>query len=680
MKRSLLGRCVELLTCVAVAAAWLGCGELEEDSSSVASEATVCTNVSAGSPWWNRSFPSQAASQAGRFHVELTATPSAPNLDAVVGLGRGATSTWSQLAAIVRFNPAGLVDVRAGSTYRADVAYPYYADVTYFIRLDVDLRSRTYSVWLKTVANGSYEPIALDYPFRTEQASIDSLDNAAAYLEPSRPGSLTLCDLTVVQDDTTGDGCMIATAGGRFANAQLAGTTGVMMARLVARPSAAGIDAVIGFANGSVDAYNDLAASIRFYTNNRIEVRDGDVYRADQVVPYTAGTWYDVRAFIDLPSKTYSVIVGSTASGEYTELARGYRFRPQQQTVTGLDRAAAVISSATGRLDTCGMENVAPPALSLARAGTYFTLPLPGGQALISDDARTQRLDAAGATVAELPRGGMSAVDASGNIYLARASGDTLTVSSYTSGLALRWSRAYAATGPVTAVGVYATGELAVAVGEWSQPRQLIQIYASGTERLRRDLGQATAIAIGPSGYTLAYPLATGAAVEARRPDGSLLWQRTWTGSISVDHMARDPAAGVVFAGTFAGTVDFGDGPLEPFSNPDSSLNTFLVSLSPTGALRFSRHVYSTYPTGVASNGTRIAIASTAWTQMPYMELRAFDSTGDLVWTYGGVYEELGFTGAVAVGSTGRIYANMSPKFYPGALAPPWPFLLGFDP
>jgi hypothetical protein len=679
MKLSPLGRCLELLTCAAVAAAWLGCGELEGASSSVSSEATVCTTAASGAPWWNRAFPSQA----GRFHVELVATPSAGNLDAVVGLSRGAASHWTQLAAIVRFGPAGLVDVRAGNTYRADVAYSYYAGVTYFIRLDVDVRAHTYSVWLKTSANGRYEPIARGYPFRTEQASVASLDTAAAYLEPSQPGQLALCDLTVVRDDTTADGCLRATTGGGFANAQLAGTSGAMLARLTARPSAAGIDAVIGFASGSVDAYNDLAASIRFYTNGLIEARDGDVYRADHAVPYTAGTWYDVRAFIDLPSKTYSVLVASAASGyEHVEIARGYRFRMQQQAVTALDHAAAIISSATGSLDTCELANTAPPALSFMREGTYGTLPLPGGQALISDDTRTLHLDAAGRTIGELPRGGMTAVDASGNIYLARAAGGTLTLSSLTSALVLRWSRTYPAAGSVVALGVFATGEIAVAVGAWVRPELLIQIDASGAERLRRDLTEhpAQAIAFGPANYTIAYPLGGGLAVEARHPDGSLLWQRSWTGGINVDAMARDPSGGVVFTGTFSGTIDFGDGPFTPHSNPDSSLNTYLVSLSPTGALRFSRHIYTTYPTGVATNGTHIAITSTGWTQMPYLELRTFDSAGNLAWAYGNIFGELGFTGAVAIGSTGRVYANLSPKFYPGALAQPWPFLFAFDP
>jgi hypothetical protein len=678
MKLSPLGRCLELLTCAAVAATWLGCGELEDGNRSVSSEATVCTTVSAGSPWWNKSFPPQT----GRFHVELAVTPSANNLDAVVGLSNGAASQWSQLAATVRFGPAGFIDVRSGNVYRADTAHAYRAGATYFLRFDVDVESHTYSVWLKHAAGGYYGPIARDYPFRTEQGAVASLDTAASYLEPSRPGSLAVCDLKAVRDDINSDGCLISTAGGGFANTQIAGTTGAMMMHFTAKPSTANMDAVIGFANGPVDAYNDMAVSVRFWTNGMIEARDGDVYRANEPVPYAAGKRYDFHAVIDIPSKTYSLFVASLDPyGAYVELARGYKFRTQQQTVTALDRGATVVSSATGRIDTCAFGDGAPRHLSFARAGTYFARPLADGGALISDDTRTQRLGASGKTIAEIPHGGVSAEDASGNIYIARAAGGTLTLRSFTRALAPRWSRTYPANGSVIAMGVYTTGEIAVAVSSWIQPHQLIQIHPDGSEHLRHDLAQypALAVGIGPADYTIAYQLGAGVAVEAHHPDGRLLWQRSWSGAFSVDHMARDPSGGVVFAGTFQDAVNFGDGPLEPNEDPDGTqLNTFLVALGPTGALRFSKHVQSTYPTGVSSNGSRIAVATRFLGYTANMELWAFDGAGHQVWSY--VPGMLGVPGSVAVGSSGRIYANLSLKLYPGWVEQTYPFLLAIDP
>jgi len=672
---------LKLLTCAAVAAGWLGCDGTEDSSSAVASEATVCTVVSAGAPWWNEAFPRQT----GRFHVELAARPSAGSLDAVVGLSRGAASQWSRLAAAIRFNPAGLVDARSGGEYHADAIYPYQAGVTYLIRFDVDLRAHTYSVWLKTAPYESYSPLALDYAFRTEQASVTALDTAAAYLEPSHPGSLDVCDLAVVQDDTTANGCLTAAAGGGFRNAQISEASGALIAHFTATPGAANMDAVVGLASGAADGYNDLAASIRFGATGRVEARDESVYRADEAMPYAAGRSYDFELIVDLPTKTYSVFVApSTSFGAYIQLARDYKLRKQQQTVTALDHVAAVVSSATGQIEACAIENRSPPGLAFAREGQYFTLPLAGGGALIADDARTQRLDGAGRTVGAVPRGGVTAVDASGNIYIASAAGGALTVSSLTGAFVPRWSRTYAATGSAMAIGVYATGEIAVAVGDGIRPGQLVQVHPDGSEHLRHDLAQypAMAVALGSSDYVIAYPQGAGVAVEAHRPDGQLRWQRSWSGTFTADYMARDPSGGLVFTGTFDGAVDFGDGELEPAENPESPLNTFLVALAPDGALRFSRHVLTRYPTGVASNGSRIALATVYRTQIPYMELRMFDAAGAQVWSYsdGQGLREIGFTGAVAIGPDDRIYANMSPKFYPGASAQPWPFLFAFDP
>ena len=681
MKRARIGSCVELLTCVATAAGWLGCGGLEEDTPSAASEATVCTMVNSGSSWWNKAFPQQS----GRFHVELTATPSSDDLDAVVGLSRGTAAQWATLAAIVRFNPSGFIDVRSGSEYRADSEYAYQAGVEYFIRFDVDVQAHTYSVWLKTWEYDRYTPIARDYQFRTEQAAVGALDHAAGFLEPQLPGSLSICDVSVVQDDTTGDGCLRAPAGSGFANAQIAGTSGAMIAHFTATPSDASIDAVFGLANGPVADFADYAAAIRFWTNGRIEARDGDAYRADFPVSYVAGGTYDFWIIVDVPTKTYSVLVAQPGRPYvFDELARGYRFRTQQQAVPALDHGAAIVDSATGRVEVCAIRNASPQGLAFAREGSFAVRPLPGGGVLISDGTRTQRLDTAGKTIGERPVGGMLAVDAeSGNIYVASAAGGTLTLSSFTGALASRWRRTYAAEGGIHAIGVYDTGQIAVVMGGY-QPTQLIQILQNGAELLRRDLAEPplSAIAIAPCGYALAYEHDGIVAVEAHRPDGTLLWRRAWSGGFTVAQMARD-ASGVVFAGTFNRTIDLGAGPFEPFYPPDGpGQNTYLVALNGDGSLRYAKRLYTVSPTGVAIDDGRAAIATVYLTQMPYMELREFDAVGAEVWDFIGVdrTEGHGTTGSIALGDNGRLYANLTLTFAPGSPPFRWPFLFAFDP
>jgi hypothetical protein len=681
MRRTWIVRCTELLVCATAAAGWLGCGGSEGDAPAVSSEATGCTMVDAGSPWWNQAFPQQS----GRFHVELTATPSADNLDAVIGLSRGAAAQWAALAASVRFNAEGFIDVRAGGEYRADSEYAYQAGVKYFIRFDLDVQAHRYSVWLKTWEYGDYTPIARDYAFRTEQAAAAALDHAASFLEPSRPGSLSVCSVSVVQDDTTADGCLRAAAGGGFANAQIDGTSGAMIAHFQATPSAANLDAVFGFANGPVDNYDDYAASIRFWTNGRLEARDGDTYRADHPISYVAGGTYDFWVVVDVPTKTYSMFVAQPGHPYvFDELARGYRFRTQQQAVAALDHGAAIVDSATGNVEVCAIRNASPRGLAFAREGEYEIRPLPGGGALISDGARTQRLDAAGRTIGELPAGGMLAVDAeNGNVYVASGGGGALTLRSFTSELAPRWSRTYAAEGGIHAIGVYDNRQIAVAVGP-DRPTQIIQIHQNGAEHLRRDLAAPplSAIAIAPCGYTLAYRHDEAMTIEAYQPNGTLRWQRTWTGDFTVTHMASD-ASGVAFTGTFRGTIDFGAGPFESFSPPEGpSLNTYLVALNSDGSLRYAKRLYTWQPTGVDVHDGRVALATVYRTQMPYMELREFDAAGATIWDFIGIdrYEGLGTTGSVAIGDGGRIYANMTLNLAPGAPPFRWPFLLAFDP
>lgn len=680
MERSAIIRRVNLLACVFAAAGMLACGEMDEQA--LTSEASVCTDVRVGSAWWNQPF----SEQAGRFHVEFVATPSASNIDAVVGLSNGAASGWPKLAAIVRFNPSGMIDARAGNTYRADRAYPYYAGQAYRVRLDVSLTSRTYSVWVSRGGGDYYELVGRDFAFRTEQATVTRLNNVASYLEPSRPGSLQVCGFKTVFDDTTADGCMASSAGSGFANAQVASATGAMAASFAATPSAPNMDGVVGFANGRVDAYNDLAASIRFATNGTIEVRDGDTYRADAVVPYTGGSQYSFHLIADLPTKTYSVLVTNWDTGSgYVEIARGYRFRPQQQGVTLLDHGATVVASTTGAVKVCRTQNTAPPELAFARPGHHVALPLANGEVLISTNARTQRLDAAGRTLTTAPIGGQLAVGSNGNVYVGNVTDGTLMVTALTPALATLWSRTFTVSGDaVRAMGVYITGEIAIAVSQGDRPIQLIRLRSDGSEYTRQNLEQfsTTAIAFSPGRFTIARPLGEGVAIEAYSPDGALLWQRSWSGHFSVSHMAHDPAVGLVFTGEFSSTVNFGDGPLEPRYNPEGSQSTFLVSLAHNGTLRFSKHVFTTMPRGVASNGNRIALSADRWTQSPWVELHVFDAAGTAIRMYSGVDdpEQNGHGGPVAVGPSGRVLATLALKFSPSALAPTWPFLFAFDP
>lgn len=136
---------------------------------------------SANASWTNESIPEQA----GTFHIVFAFVPSSDGggpIDAVVGLSKGAAASFSDLGPIVRFSPAGTLDVRNGSAYAADQAFVYTAGQTYQIRLDVDMTHHRYTVQAQE-NGGPTKTIAVDYAFRSEQSAMARLDNVARIVD-----------------------------------------------------------------------------------------------------------------------------------------------------------------------------------------------------------------------------------------------------------------------------------------------------------------------------------------------------------------------------------------------------------------------------------------------------------------------------------------------------------------
>lgn len=669
MKRSR----VSLAVCAAAAASLLACGDVAEDSSSVSEGATACSVVQNGGGWWNQSF----TEQRGRFHVEFSATPSARNIDSVVGLGAGPASTWSSPAAIVRFNPQGYIDVRDATGYRYDHPYPYndFVGLAYTFRIDVDLESRTYSVWLKTEHSSRYwSLLARDYRFRTEQANATRLDNVAAFTNPetSAPGGIQLCGFTVTRDATTADGCVISTAGSGFASVPVTATDGALVVTFSATPSQANMDGVVGVASGPVDAYNDFAASIRFWTNGAIEARDADVYRADVAVPYVAGELYEFKLVIDLATKTYSVYVFNSSWTDATLLARDYDFRPQQAGVAVLDQVATIIASTSGRLDTCRIANDSPVSLRYLRSGHFEALPLPGNAVLLSDGARTQRVDATGVTTGTISVGGRLAIDDTGCIYIARVFDGVLTVDSYTPALYYRWTRTANAAGDLGAIGFH-QGVVMIGVGNVTE-----RFAVDGT---RQAPLPAQVAAIGPTTYVVVTRYVGAAAIEAYRADEPL-WRRQFDGDFEVNAIAVGPDGSVVFGGEFSGTVNFGDREMTAWY-PDGPRNPYIVALDPAGTLRFSQHLSGTNVVSIATNGQRIASSIYDLTQFPWVTMALHDITGNALgyWAeQGWGVGENGYPGSVKLSPSGRIFFNFDPMPYWTVNRATVPYFAAIDP
>lgn len=147
--------------------------------------------------WDNQSIPEQA----GTFHIVFAFVPDEPGggpIDAVVGLSDGAADSFSDLGPIVRFSPAGTLDVRNGSAYEADTAFAYKAGQTYQIWIDVNMTRGRYSVLVQE-NGGRTTRIAYDYAFRTEQAGMARVNNVGRFVD-SQSGSLEQIAVEVTPD------------------------------------------------------------------------------------------------------------------------------------------------------------------------------------------------------------------------------------------------------------------------------------------------------------------------------------------------------------------------------------------------------------------------------------------------------------------------------------------------
>jgi hypothetical protein len=149
--------------------------------------ATSCQT--SGASWQTQAF----APLTGTFTAQFDVTPSAANIDGVIGLAPGTVTAYTDLAAIVRFNNAGMIDARNGGGYSALAPIPYVAGTTYRVRMPVNVATHTYSVYV-TPSGGSEQTVGLNYAFRSEQAAANILGTQASF---TNGGTLQICGLAI---------------------------------------------------------------------------------------------------------------------------------------------------------------------------------------------------------------------------------------------------------------------------------------------------------------------------------------------------------------------------------------------------------------------------------------------------------------------------------------------------
>ena len=297
-----------------------------------------CLTVSATGPVWQNL--SLVSPQGGTFTAEIDATPLAPGTDAGVGLSNGSQTTFAGLACAARFNTNGKIDARNGGSYAAASTIPYSPNTTYHFRSVVNVPAHTYSVYV-TPSGASEQIVGVNYAFRTEQATVSSLNNWSVF---SDVGSMQACGF--------GAPCYTATAGAGWINNAFTSQSTTFTAEWDATPSATNIDAVVGLSNGSQTTFAGFACLIRFNSLGKIDARDGGIYNSGSSISYTANTTYHFRLAINVPAHTYSIYV-TPGGGSEQAVGLNYAFRTEQSTVSALSNQGLIVDSGTGSARLC---------------------------------------------------------------------------------------------------------------------------------------------------------------------------------------------------------------------------------------------------------------------------------------------------------------------------------------
>jgi glucose/arabinose dehydrogenase len=292
-------------------------------------ENTPCVTASSGGGFVN----SPITSQTGTFSVEFDATPSVSPINSTIGLSQGAQTAHTGFAALARFNPSGNIDARNGGAYAAASTIPYSAGVTYHFRLVVNLAAHTYSIFV-TPAGGTEQTVGVNFAFRTEQASVASLNSWAVWVNTTPSGSTTVCNFSVspVQPPV----CVTATSGGQWQNRSFATRSGTFTAEFDATPSVAPIDSVVALSQGEQTAYAGFATLARFNPSGNIDARNGGAYAAASTIPYSADLTYHFRLVVNATARTYSIFVRPPGGSELT-VGTNFAFRTEQSGVTSLN-------------------------------------------------------------------------------------------------------------------------------------------------------------------------------------------------------------------------------------------------------------------------------------------------------------------------------------------------------
>ncbi len=596
-----------------------------------------CLEATSTGGWLSGSIGSEPQSH---FMLELDATPNTSNEDSLFGLAHAEPSTYSDLAAIVRFNPDGKIDARDADAYRAVTDVPYVAAQPYHLSFDVDTYHHTYSLLATNGSDGGY--IAQNFAYRSEQANADGLSFFGLKVDDGGP--LDVCNVNSVTQI-----CTSTAAGDGFVNLAFPAQSTFVKLEFDATPGGSNVDTVLGVSRDAISEFNDIAVAVRFNPDGRIDARDGDAYREvdPNMASYVAGQSYHFELFIDIVGHTYVVVVN------HSNIGQNFAFRSQQAFVESLGNF--VVEADAGSVSDCSLA-IHPADGAIYVHPTSDTKPVPpnivplsSGRFLSSDDTQTVLYDPTGfVTNQTLPFPGPLASDAAGEVYrtgvfsgtvdegtgpLTSAGGNDAFIVKYDQ-YSLRpvWSKRFGGTNDDT-VGppiVNARGDVLVVLDG-----ALMRLDANGNVVYDSVAVPANAhLALDPNGNVFTNaddPSSQALAISKLDPNGNPLWTQTMPftrGGGEIEAIAADTTGGVVFAGEIDGLFAFPDGSLFGIEAGEDGDETFVAKLDANGARVYASGTNSSDFEGLAVDGLGNAAVSGTHTNGFDAALDEFGPTG----------------------------------------------------
>lgn len=129
--------------------------------------------------------------QKGNFTVEYDWSPQDDDMNGLFALANisGEVNAYSDLACIARLNKDGEIDARNAGEYANDIEINYKTGEYYHMRMEVDVVSHTFDVFVTPKSTGEELHVASNYGFRTEQNAVTEING---FVLMSKVGSYKL--------------------------------------------------------------------------------------------------------------------------------------------------------------------------------------------------------------------------------------------------------------------------------------------------------------------------------------------------------------------------------------------------------------------------------------------------------------------------------------------------------